>query len=322
MSRPPLFSLTPPGTPPILPPLKERYLSLVNKADSIKAHAAWVAVCFFWGTTYLAIRVGVRSIPPALFAGVRFTLAGLIFVAYLKLRGLAWPKAREFKNITVVGVALLVVANGLVVWAEQWVPSGLAAILIATLPFWMAGLEALVPAGSPLTARKVTGIIIGFLGLLLLFAPQLRSSFDGAYYQGILALLLAPLSWASGSIYSKYRPIQCHPLMAAGFQMLIAGLILLLIGAPALAFNRPAFAPEGLAALLYLIVFGSIVGYSSFVYALAKLPAVKVSTYAYVNPVIAVLLGWLVLDERLDWNVALATAVILFGIVLVKSSKT
>jgi drug/metabolite transporter (DMT)-like permease len=294
----------------------------MKREDAIKAYGAWAAVCLFWGTTYLAIRIGVASIPPALFAGVRFAVAGSLFLLYLKWRGLPFPRREEFRDIAIVGIALLVVANGLVVWAEQWVPSSLAALLVATLPFWVAGYEASLPGAGGLGLRKVIGIVIGFGGLVVLFAPELKASFDVAYFKGVLALLFAPFSWAGGSIYSKYRPARTHPLMAAAFQMIIAGSVLILIGAILGEFGRFSLSMRGVAALAYLIIFGSILGYGAFVYSLAKLPATKHSMYAYVNPVIAVILGWFVLDERLDWNVAFATALVLTGVVLVKSARS
>ncbi|MCJ7594673.1 MAG: EamA family transporter [Desulfobacterales bacterium] len=296
-------------------------LPLEDKRAAVKAYGAWAAVCLFWGTTYLAIRIGVQVLPPALFAGIRFAIAGLLFAAYLRLRGHPLPGRGELLNIAVVGIALLVIANGLVVWAEQWVPSGLTALIVATVPFWMAGLESLVPSGPRLSARKVLGICVGFSGLLILFAPDLKRAFDAAYFKGILALLVGPFFWTAGSIYSKYRPIRSHPLMAAALQMVVAGAVLILIGAMMGEWGRFRLNFQGTAALLYLILFGSIIGYGSYIYALAKLSATVVSMYAYVNPVIAVLLGWLILGERMDWIVLAAMAFVLAGVLLVKSAK-
>jgi drug/metabolite transporter (DMT)-like permease len=294
---------------------------LIRK-EKITAYVAWGAVCLFWGTTYLAIRIGVRTVPPALFGGLRFLTAGLIFLVYLRWKGHAFPRGRELLDMVIVGFALLVTSNGLVIWAEQWVPSSIAALLVATLPFWMAGFEAVLPSGERLTFRKAAGIVIGFTGLVILFSPEIKTSFDVAYLKGVLALLFAPLCWSAGSVYSKSRPSKSHPLMAATMQMIVAGIILVLIGEMFGEWQRFSFDAEGLAATAYLVVFGSIVGYGSFIYALAKLPATKVSMYAYVNPVIAVVLGWLILNERMDWSVILATAVVLLGVVLVKSSRS
>lgn len=294
----------------------------MEKDEAVKAYAAWAAVCFFWGTTYLGIRIGVQHLPPALFAGMRWLVSGLIFLAYLKLKGVPWPNLREIANMAVVGICLLVVANGTVVWAEQWVPSGLTALIVSTLPIWMAGIESLLPTGTRLTVRKVLGIFVGFLGIVVLFYPDLKQSMDNAYLKGIIALFLAPCAWASGSLFSKYNPISCDILMSAAMQMLIAGLVFIVIGLGLGEASR--FHPNlpGIGAIAYLIVFGSLIGYGSYIYALAKLPAAKVALFAYINPVIAVLLGWLILDERLDIYVAAATVLVLSGVLLVKSSRT
>ena len=293
----------------------------MNRQETIKAYAAWGAVCLFWGTTYLAIRIGVQRVPPALFAGVRFIIAGVLFLAYLRWRGYPMPKRQELLHMAIVGISLLVMANGLVVWAEQWVPSGLTAVIIATLPFWSAGLESVLPSGERLTLRKVLGILIGFAGVIILFAPDMGESFDKAYLKGVIVLVFVPFFWSAGSIYSKHHPVQCPPLVAAGTQTLMAGLVLTAIGTAFGEWSEFTLDGKGMAAIAYLIVFGSIVGYSSFIYALSKLPITTVSLYAYINPVIAVILGWLILDERLDWSVATATTVVLLGVALVKSAK-
>lgn len=293
----------------------------MNRQETIKAYAAWGAVCLFWGTTYLAIRIGVQRVPPALFAGVRFIIAGVLFLAYLRWRGYPMPKRQELLHMAIVGISLLVMANGLVVWAEQWVPSGLTAVIIATLPFWSAGLDSILPSGERLTLRKVLGILIGFAGVIILFAPDMGESFDKAYLKGVIVLVFVPFFWSAGSIYSKHHPIQCPPLVAAGTQTLMAGLVLTAIGTAFGEWSEFTLDGKGMAAIAYLIVFGSIVGYSSFIYALSKLPITTVSMYAYINPVIAVILGWLILDERLDWSVATATTVVLLGVALVKSAK-
>lgn len=291
------------------------------KNPLIKAYIAWAMVCIFWGTTYLAIRVGVATFPPALFAGIRFTIAGLAFLLLLKLRGYRLPPWREAVDQAVVGIALLAVANGTVVWCEQWVPSGIAALIVATVPFWMSGFDALMPAGDRLTFRKMLGIVIGFSGLVLLLWPDLKSGLEPSYLRGVLILLIAPLAWAAGSMYSRYRKSTTHPLMAAAIQTLVAGLVLMAIGTLLGEFNGLAVTGPALAAMAYLIVFGSIVGYSCYIYALGALPVSFVSTFAYINPVIAVLLGWLILDERLDFYVATATAVILAGVLLVQTAS-
>jgi drug/metabolite transporter (DMT)-like permease len=294
----------------------------MKSKDSVKAYAAWLAVCFFWGTTYLAIRVAVESYPPALMAGVRFVMAGMILLPFLIWRGHSLPRRRELLDSAVVGIALLTVANGLVVWAEQWVSSGITALVLATLPFWVVAIEAVLPDGERIGALKIAGILIGFAGLLLLLSPDLRGSADPNYVKGILALLIAPLSWAAGSTYAKYRGSEASPLMAASFQMSIAGAVLIVIGILTGEHMGLVFDMRGFFAILYLLLFGSIVGYVCFIYALNKLPSTTVSLYAYINPVIAVILGKVVLDERLDWTVVAGTAVIFTGILLVQTASS
>jgi len=294
----------------------------MEKRELVKAYSAWAMVSIFWGTTYLAIRIGVEVLPPALFAGIRFLLAGLIFIPILLLKGYSLPSKKDLIPISITGILLLTIANGTVVWAEQWVSSSLAALIIASIPFFMVGMEALMPNGEKLSLKKIVGILIGFFGIFILLWPDLKGAVNSAYLKGILGLVVAIIAWAGGSIYSKHRDIKTTPLMSAAFQMLIAGGVLTLIGGLSGEFSQFTFDPKGIAALVYLMIFGSLIGYSAYIYALAKLPTATVSTYAYINPVIAVFLGWLVLDERLDWVVVLATVVILMGVLLVKKGAS
>jgi drug/metabolite transporter (DMT)-like permease len=212
-----------------------------------------MAVCFFWGTTYLAIRVAVESYPPALMAGARFVTAGLVLFAFLELRGHPLPGRREIVDAAIVGIALLTVANGLVVWSEQWVPSSLAAIIVATLPLWVVGIEAVLPAGERITVRKLAGVFIGFAGLLLLLSPDLFGAADRKYVKGIFGLLLAPLAWAGGSVYSKYRRLKTAPLMAASLHMLIGGVVLLIFSMALEQHANLVYDRRGLLAVAYLL---------------------------------------------------------------------
>ncbi len=293
----------------------------MSKDAQFRAYLAYAAVSFFWGTTYLAIRIGVEVLPPALFAGVRFLLAGAIFAPLLMLKGYALPHRQDFLTLAIVGIALLAIANGTVVWAEQYIPSGLAALIVTTLPLCMVAMEAMLPKGEKLNARKVAGILIGFLGIIVLLWPDLQGSLEPNFLKGVIFILIAPISWGAGSLYQKYNRLKTHPLMAAAWQMLIAGAVLSIVGTASGEISRFRFTAQGMGALAYLTVFGSIVGYGSFIYALDKLPAAMVSTYAYINPVVAVVLGWLILSERLDWTVVVATVVILTGVFLVKTAS-
>jgi drug/metabolite transporter (DMT)-like permease len=287
-------------------------------SEHAKAIIAWVNVCVLWGTTYLAIRIGVEHLPPMLFAGIRWVTAGAVFVAVLKWRGTPLPGPGDLIHLAVVGLALLGFANGLVVWAEQWIPSGLTALLLTTMPFVSAGLEAMVPKGQRLNATTLAGLVLGLAGVCLIFREDIQYLTDRDNLAGILGLAGAVFFWTLGSLYSKHVKIEVAPLMGAAVQMLIAGVFLSLFGVSIGELPRLEFEINGVLSLAYLVVFGSLLGYSSYIYALAKLPLSFVSTFAYINPVIALVLGWAVLDEKLNLQIAVAAAVVMAGVFLVK----
>lgn len=285
---------------------------------NIRAYLAWIAICIIWGTTYLFIRIGVGSIPPMLFAGFRWIIAGTIFITILRLNGKQFPKKGDLIHIAIIGIALLGLGNGLVVVGEQWIESGLAALLIATTPFWMVGTESFLPAGPKLNWMVVTGLIVGSLGVGLIFGGNLKYIFETKYLIGVLCILGAEIAWSTGSVYSKYKKINVHPLMSASVQMLIAGTLQVMLGAVLGEFTGLHFTQSGLISLTYLVVIGSIFGYGSYIYAIDHLPLSLVSTYAYVNPIIALFLGWIFLNEQLNIFIIVASVVIISGVVLVK----
>ena len=217
-----------------------------------------------------------------------------------------------------VGLALLGFANGLLVFAELWIPSGLAALVITTVPFCMVGLESLLPKGPKLNSTIITGLIMGLVGVGLIFGEDIRYLTDPNNLLGVLGLLASVFFWSLGSLYSKYVKVDVHPLMGASVQMLIAGIFLSVIGISIGELPRLNFEIHGVLSLAYLIIMGSIVGYTSYIYAIAKLPLSLVSTYAYINPIIALFLGWVVLDEQLNFQIAIAAVVILVGVFMVK----
>lgn len=295
----------------------------MTRREWFAAYGSWAAVCFFWGTTYLAIRVGLETLPPMLLAGMRFLTAGALLFAFVYFwRGARLPKGwREWLDQSIIGLMLLGVGNGMVVMAEQWVPSGPAALLVATSPFWVVGLERVLRDGERVGGRAVIGMLVGFGGLALLIAPHLLGTTLNSYYLlGALAIQIGCLSWSAGSVYAKHHQTGLQPLMAAAVQMLIAGVALTLVGTGLGEWRVLHFSGRSLASLAYLIVFGSIVAYGSYTYAIQKLPLSLVSMYSYINPVIAVLLGWLVLSEAVGWRVLGAMAIILAGVALVKAS--
>ena len=285
---------------------------------NIRAYLAWIAICIIWGTTYLFIRIGVETIPPMLFAGFRWLIAGIILITILRLGGKQFPKKEDLIHIAIIGIALLGLGNGLVVVGEQWIESGLAALLITTVPFWMVGVESFLPKGPKLNWMVITGLIIGSLGVGLIFGGDLKYIFETKYLVGVLSILGAVVAWSLGSVYSKYKKVSVHPLMSASIQMLLVGTLQILLGTVIGEFNGLHFTQSGLISIAYLVVMGSIFGYGSYIYAIEHLPLSLVSTYAYVNPIIALVLGWIFLNEQLNVFTVIASIVIIAGVVLVK----
>ena len=289
--------------------------------DNIRAYIAWIAVCIIWGTTYLAIRVGVEHIPPMLFAGIRWIIAGSIFITILKFLGKSFPAKKDLLHIGIMGIALLGFGNGLVVVGEQYISSGLAALLITTVPFWVVGMESLLSKGPKINSKIIAGLLVGLLGISLIFGSDWEDLFNIKYLLGVLSIFGAVVAWSFGTVYSKYKKINVHPLISASVQMLIAGVVQIILGILLGELSIVSFSTSGIAALVYLIIAGSIFGYGSYIYAIEHLPLSFVSTYAYINPIIAVFLGWLFLDEKLNVMIGIGAVVIILGVVLVKQGS-
>ncbi|MCL6493906.1 MAG: EamA family transporter [Ignavibacterium sp.] len=289
--------------------------------NKFKGYAAWISVCIVWGTTYLAIRIGVAHIPPMLFAGMRWIVAGIIFVSVLRLSNKKFPKFSDLKHIAVMGLLMLGFGNGLVVTGEQYISSGLAALLITTVPFWIVGFDSIASKKSVLNKYIALGLLLGLLGVTAIFGDNWRDLLNRDYFIGVLSILGAVVAWSLGSVYSKHKKISIHPLMSAAVQMLVAGFAQALHGILLGELSQVKFSQEGILSLSYLIIFGSILGYGSYIYAIEHLPLSLVSTYAYINPIIAVFLGWLVLDEKLNLYMILAAILIIAGIMLVKKGS-
>lgn len=283
---------------------------------------AYLAVFIIWGSTYLAIRVGVQDLPPALFAGVRFVCAGALMLGYGKLRGLPLPDLRGIRDLAITGIFLLIGGNLLVVWAEKTIPSGLAALIIAIVPLFMSTIDAFMPRGQTLPPIGWFGILVGIAGTVILVSPSL-GVVEGEHLDplGIAGLLLACLFWSIGSVYSRHHHVEGNVFVNSGIQNLVPGILLVLLGLAAGEGAEFRLTTNGTLALLYLIFFGSIVGYTSYVYLLRHQPPAKASTYAYVNPVVAIFLGWLILDEPVTVRTLIAALVILAGVAIVQTSK-
>ncbi|MFI5206921.1 MAG: EamA family transporter [Gemmatimonadales bacterium] len=286
-----------------------------------RALVAYLIVCIVWGTTYLAIRVGVMELPPFLFGGARFVIAGLLLGAIALTLGLKFPRApEEWAVLAIGGVMLLFGGNGMLVWAEQYVDAGAASIYVVTVAIWSALFDALVPGGTvPFTWRLAAGLLIGLLGAVVLTGTTPRALM-ASDLRGPLVLLGASASWGLGTVLLKRRPTGASALSQAAVEMVAGGLALL-----ALSFARGEhlhlpLSREAWFSFAYLVVLGSIVGYTAYAYALNHAPATIVGTYAYVNPVVAVLLGWLLLHEELSARKLLGMAVIVGAVLWVRAA--
>ena len=286
-----------------------------------RAYLAFIAISLIWGTTYFAIKIALDTIPPFTMGGLRYVIGGAILALLLRARGVRLPPVAAWPPLAVIGLLMLGFGNGGVIWAEQFVPSGLAAVLIATTPFWMTGVQALLSKGERLGARQAIGLVVGFSGILVLVWPDLVASMSvgSRYGAGILALQLACVGWALGSSYAKHVSQTSDVLAGAAMQMMFGGGWMLLAATVTGEWPRLHFNTTTSAALLYLIVAGSVAGYAAYAYALKHLPVSTVSMYAYINPVIAVALGTLLLDEPFHLRMLAAAAIIAAGIAIVRS---
>ena len=284
------------------------------------AYLAWVMVCLIWGTTYFGIRVSLESMPPALMGGLRWMIAGALLGGYVLARGHALPPRSRWGGIVLLGFLMLGLGNGGVVFAEQWVPSGLAAVLVACSPFWMAGVEACLPDGERLRANVLVGLVIGFAGILLLVWPDLRRG-DGSgrnFLLGVLALQIATLGWSLGSAYSRRHGRADNLLGTTALQMLAGGVIMTAAGTMRGEWPALFFTTRTAISLAYLSTVGAIGGFVAYTYALRHLPVSFVSLYAYINPVIAVALGVFFLGEPFDRRMAVAAAFVFVGVAIVR----
>ena len=287
-----------------------------------RAYAAWILICIVWGTTYLAIRVCLETIPPFLMGGIRYVIAGALLAAGLAIRGERLPRPPAWTSLAILGFFMIGVGNGGVVWAEQTVTSGLTAVLVAMSPFWMVGIDAIVPPRVPLTGRRILGLLIGFAGIVMLVWPEIQLGGGRSFLVGVMSAQIACVGWAIGSAYSRRRGHGAakdeNVLATAAFQMLFGGVCLLVAALVTREMSHLTFTLRTASALAYLIVAGAIAGFTAYAYALKHLPVAMVSTYAYINPVIAVILGTLILREPFNVRMMLAAGVVLAGILLVR----
>ncbi len=286
-----------------------------------RALVAYLIVCVFWGSTYLAIRIGVGVLPPFLFAGLRFLVAGVLLAGVALAFGDHLPRRpADWGTLAIVGVLLLGGGNAFVVWAEQYTASGVASLFVVTVALWMAFFDAVIPGGTgELNWRVVLGLVTGFVGTALLIGASPRELLH-ADLRGPVALTCASASWSLGSVYAKRHPTESSPYIGAAVQMIVGGAVVALAGSLLGEWRAWHLSARGAAAIAYLVVFGSILGYSAYVYALRHASPTVVGTYAYVNPVIAVFLGWLLLHEPITARTLVATSLILGAVVWIQFS--
>jgi drug/metabolite transporter (DMT)-like permease len=282
-------------------------------------------VYLFWGSTYLGIRIAVEQIPPLLMTGTRFLVAGPLMLLWCRFRHRAVAvKRREAFRLAVIGLLLLSVSNVVLAWAEQWVPTGLAALIVSATPLWFLILETWVlPGEHCVSGRAVAGLALGALGMVVLLWPELRNTNSIGRHElfGSFSLLGGSFAWALGSVLAKRWKLGVDPFTAAGYQMTIAGACNLLAGSIAGQWAQATWSWRGLGAVIYLVIFGSWVGYSAYIWLLSHVSTTKVSTYAYVNPVVAVFLGWLVLHEQVTGYILAGAVITVFAVFLVSGAE-
>jgi drug/metabolite transporter (DMT)-like permease len=285
---------------------------------------AFAAVYLIWGSTYLAIRYAVETIPPFLMAGSRFVMAGAVLYLWTRAGGAAPPSRRDWAGAALLGALLLLSGNGGLCWAEQRVPSGLAALLLATIPIWMVLLDSLREGGAKLHAQVIGGMAMGVGGLALLVGPAHLWGSARVDLAGAGVLMFSSFCWSLGSILSHKLKLPSSPFLAAAMEMLAGGALLLFLGVLSgerrqLHFNGVAL--RSLLGLVYLIVAGSLLGFTAYIWLLRTVATARVSTYAFVNPAVAVFLGWAVGNEVLTGRELLASATIIAGVALIVTHR-
>ena len=287
--------------------------------------AAFAAVYVIWGSTYLAIKIAIETIPPFLMAGVRFTLAGALVCGWMLARGgQPRPTFLHWRSAFIIGGLLLLGGNGLICWAELSVPSGVAALLVATVPLWMVLLDWLLYRGPRPTWGVSAGLAIGLSGMLVLVNPSTLLDEPIAPW-GAAAILIACVSWALGSLYARRAPLPPSGLLAAGMEMLGGGALLIIVGlalGEAPRVNLSAISLESALAFVYLVIFGALVGYIAYLWLLKAATPAAVSTYAYVNPLVALLLGWGLDNETIGPRTLVAAGLILTAVILITAKRS
>ena len=290
---------------------------MTNRSNYI-AYLALAAVCVIWGTTYLALRIAVLHFPPFLFTALRQVTAGMLLLGFMFTVGKAvWPSKDLIVRQAIGGFFMLSLGNGLVAWAEMHIPSGVAAIICSLMPVIVIMMNLFLSRDEKPTVPIMIGVALGLIGIIMIFGEHVKEFSKTEYIIGIVLTFAAVLAWAGGSIWIKKKNVESNPFVNAGLQMFFGGVWLFPMSFAFDDLSSVSWSPEAIYSMLYLIIFGSIIAYASYSYALRKLPMTIVSMYAYINPLVAVILGWLVLDEKLNLKIIAAFVLTVAGIYIV-----
>jgi drug/metabolite transporter (DMT)-like permease len=301
-----------------------KYFSPVN-SDTTKRYTAFALVYLIWGSTYLGIRYAIETIPPFLMAGVRFLLAGVVLYAWVRFRGTPKPEPRHWRNAGIMGILLLLCGNGGVVWAEQTVPSGITALLIAIVPLWLVVLDWIRPGGRTPSTGVMIGVVVGLAGVLeLVGLDTLRGGHGDVNPLGAAVLIISSLAWSIGSLFGR-EAILPTPLLTTAIEMIVGGAALLLTGlfsGEAARFDIRAVSLTSVISFFYLVTFGSLVAYTAYTWLVRNVSAAAVGTYAYVNPIVAIFLGWLIAHEPITKNTVVGATIIIAAVAIITSTNT
>ena len=296
-----------------------------SHASRAQILAAFASIYLVWGSTYLAIRYAVETIPPFLMGGIRFVVSGALLYVWARYRGANAPTRIHWRNAVIAGGFLLLGGNGAVVWAEQFVPSGLTALLVSILPFWLVIIEWVRPPRQRPGAAVILGLVVGFIGIIVLVGPSDLGGHGAVSPIGAVVLILGSLSWAVGSFWSRDAELPTSGLLTTGMEMLGGGVLLLVVGSltgELANFDVSHVSRASATGLLYLITFGSLIGFTSYIWLLDKVSPARLGTYAYVNPIVAVFLGWAIAGEKLSIRTVVAAAIVICAVALITTARS
>jgi len=296
-----------------------------QRATRAQIIAAFASIYVIWGSTYLAIRYAIETIPPFLMGGARFLVSGALLYIWARYRGAPRPTRLHWRNAIIAGAFLLLGGNGAVIWAEQFVPSGLTALLVSILPFWLVIIEWVRPPRRRPSSAVLAGLVLGFIGIIVLIGPGNVGGQGDIRPLGALVLILGSLAWAIGSFWSRDAKLPDSGLLTTGMEMLGGGVLLLIVGVLSGETSHLDIHHVSRASaigLAYLVTFGSLLGFTSYIWLLDKVSPARLGTYAYVNPIVAVLLGWAIAGETLSARTAVAAVIVICAVALITTARS